>query len=332
MNVYLQCILLIAIASLVQAAFVLPIRYFLGWRWEQMWVAQAITCSLCAVLWACLLPLEFWRLAAALPLYHWILCYVFGLLWGVGGVAYGLTLTRLGISFAYSFVFGVTILVGTLLPLWLDSIQRPTKPYAFAGGILLGLVGTAAIGVVRRRRRADDLMALPFPPPQYRWAIFLALAAGVFSACYGLAFTVRMDVLTSLIDRGVSATSASLAVALPLYLGSASFQVPFGLACARRTGTLGLFIRSGNSRNWALAMAMGICGTGGSFIYGWASSRHGHLPPNISYCILTILFIVAGNTMAYLTGELRHRSLVANAPLLAGLACLISAIWLLRAS
>jgi L-rhamnose-H+ transport protein len=236
MTGHLQCILLIAGAGLVQAAFVLPIKYFRDWRWEQIWVAQAVTCSLCALLWACFLPFEFWRLAAALPLHHWILCYAFGLLWGVSGVSYGLTVTRLGISFAYSFVFGVTILVGALLPFLLDSAQRPSRPYAFAEGVFLGLIGTAVIGLVRRGHREDDLMALPFSPPRYRWAICLAVSAGTFSACYGLAFSMRMDVLTSLIDRGVSATSASLVVALPLYLGAVSFAVPFGLVCARRTG------------------------------------------------------------------------------------------------
>ena len=91
MTSHIECILLIALSSLVQAAFVLPIRYFRGWRWEQMWVAQAIACGFWALLWACMLPRETWRLAAALPLSHWILCYALGVLWGVGGVAYGLT-------------------------------------------------------------------------------------------------------------------------------------------------------------------------------------------------------------------------------------------------
>jgi len=330
MTSHIECILLIALSSLVQAAFVLPIRYFRGWRWEQMWVAQAIACGFWALLWACMLPRETWRLAAALPLSHWILCYALGVLWGVGGVAYGLTLTRLGISFAYSFVFGVTILVGALLPLPFDPAQRLLRPYAFAEGIILGLIGTAAIGIVRRGHREDDLMALPFPPPRYRWAIFLAVLAGAFSACYGLAFSVRADVLTSLITRGVSPTSAPLVVALPLYIGSASFAVPFGLICANRTGSLGLFARRGDLRNLSLSLAMGICGTCGSLLYGWAISAQGHLPSNISYCILTILYVVAGNGLAYFTGELRRRSFAANATILASLACLMSAVWLLR--
>jgi L-rhamnose-H+ transport protein len=326
----LQCILLIAIAGFVQAAFVLPIKYFRDWRWEQMWVAQAITCSLCALVWAAFLPFAFWRLAAALPLHHWVLCYGFGLLWGVGGVAYGLTVTRLGISFTYSFVFGVTILVGALLPFLLDPTQRPAKPYAFAEGLLLGLIGIVLIGLVHRGRRENDLMALPFSAPRYRWALCLAVSAGVFSACYGLAFSLHVGAVTSLVKRGSSTNFASSVVALPLYLGSASFAVPFGLVCARRTGTLGFFVRSKDSRNWALAMAMGICGVGGSLFYGWATTRQGHLPPNISYCILTILFIFAGNGIAYCMGELRHRSLRAHTTILASLACLIIAVWLLR--
>src|SRR5437763_15173564 len=101
------CLLLLATAGFVQASFALPVKYFRSWRWEQMWVAQAVTSNLLfPLLWAGLLPSQFWSLAATVPATEWLMFYGLGLLWGIGGAAYGLTLTRLGISFAYSFVFG----------------------------------------------------------------------------------------------------------------------------------------------------------------------------------------------------------------------------------
>lgn len=332
MTAHVECIFLIAAAAIVQAIFVLPIPFFRNWQWEHMWTAQAITCGLCALVWAAFVPRAFWLMAAALPPTHWILCYCFGLLWGVGGVAYGLTITRLGISFAYSFVFGITVLVGALLPFLLDSTLRPARPGAFAEGLLLALAGMTVIGIARRGDQEDALMTLPFSPPRYHWAVCLAVAAGMFSACYGLAFSLRIRVLTSLISHGISPTLASVAVALPLYAGSASFAVPFGLACARRTKTLRSFFQSNLSWNWTLAIVMGICGVGGSVFYGWASTRAGHLSPSVSYCIFMILFIVAGNGVALATGELHRRSRAANAALVGSIACLIGAVWLLRQS
>jgi L-rhamnose-H+ transport protein len=332
MTTHLESILIIAFAALAQTAFVLPIKFFRDWRWEQMWVAQAVTCFLCSLAAACCLPADFWRMAAALPLSHWLVCYALGILWGVGGAAYGLTLSRLGISFAFSFVLGTIILVGALFPFAMHAAGHLAKPWLFGAGIFLGLIGTVASGIARRGDRPDDLMAMPFKVLRYRWAVALALLAGAFSACYGLAFTLRLEAVTAFTVHGISATFAMLVVALPLYLGSATTAIPVGLACARNTKSLGMFLRRQDGFNWLLAFTMGACATGGSLLYGWATSRQNHLPPNISYAVLTILSIIAGNSVAFFTGEWRNRARPAIALLVSSVTLLVVAVWMLQVS
>ncbi len=106
-------LLLLAASGFFQAAFALPIHHLRKWRWEQMWVAQSVTANVLFPLgWAVLVPAGFWREAGRMPWPHWLATYGWGLIWGVGGAAWGLSLTRLGIAFANSFVFGVTVLSG----------------------------------------------------------------------------------------------------------------------------------------------------------------------------------------------------------------------------
>lgn len=333
MNHQFGCLLLLAAAGFVQAAFALPIKYFREWRWEQMWVAQAVTSNLLfPLLWAALLPAHFWSLAATVPAAEWIEFYSLGVLWGIGGAAYGLTLTRLGISFAYSFVFGTTTLTGALLPLFLKLVASPERPHLFALGLSLCLIATIAVSVLRRGGPSASEMPMPIGCPTYQSALLLALAAGVFSASYGLAFSIGFREISRFLEAGISSVSAPLAVALPLYLGSATVAISLGLACAVRSGTLGSFIGARPVRNWGLALVMGLCGTGGVLLYGVGSTAEGHAAPNVSFGIFMTLFVFAGNAMGWLTGELRGRSPAAASAFAISIAGLVCAAWLLNLS
>ena len=323
--------LLLLLSGFVQAAFGLPVKYFRRWRWEQMWVAQSVTSNvLFPLLWAALLPPEFWRLAARLPGSEWLALYGFGLLWGIGGVGYGLTLTRLGLAFSYSFVFGTTTLTGALLPLLLRMVERPARPALFAAGLVLGLLGIVATGLLQRGGERKSDLPMPLGPPSYGSAVAIAIAAGVFSASYGLAFSYGFPAVRELMEGGIPSAMAPVMVALPMYAGAASVAVPVGLACAVRSGSLGLFYGAGARRNWALALAMGLCGVGGVLLYGYGGSAPGHPSPNVSFGIYMTFFVLAGNAFGVAAGELRGRPRAVVAMWLASTGVLIGAAWLLN--
>jgi L-rhamnose-H+ transport protein len=187
-------------------------------------------------------PAGFWIQAGHLPWSHWLATYGWGLIWGVGGVAWGLALTRLGIAFANSFVFGVTVLSGAALPLALRAVERPPHPRLFAAGLVLCVLSTALIGVFRRQGGQEPLLPMPFGLRSYPRVVALAVFAGFASAGYGLAFTFGFGSVRTLVSHGVSPLSASLVIVLPPYLGAASIAIPLGVLVARRTGTLPLFV------------------------------------------------------------------------------------------
>ena len=165
-----------------------------------------------------------------------------GPVWGLGGVAYGLTLARLGMAFANSFVFGVTIVTGALIPLALNVVASPSHPLRFGAGLVLCLVATGLIGLFRGRGSQKLLMVIPESLRSYRRVVGIAIVSGLASAGYGLAFSFSFGTIHGLIAGGVSPVSASLVVVLPVYLGGASVAVPVGLFFAKRSRTLLLFI------------------------------------------------------------------------------------------
>lgn len=331
MSPTLSCTLLLAAAGALQAAFALPVPYFQQWRWEHMWIAQATTSNLLfPALFALFLPPRFWFAAASLPASHYWICGALGLLWGVGGIAYGLTLARLGISFAYSFVFGVTTLTGALLPVFLRTVGGPLHPGFFSAGLALSVASVGWIAWLRRSCVSVNPMPLPFHSPPYSAAVWIALFAGVFSAGYGLAFTAGFPAVSSLMRQGIAPESAAWIVALPVYAGSAAAAFAVALPCAVRSGSLREIVTNQPAHNWLLALFMGVSGTGGVVLYNTGSSISGHLEPNVSFGVFMTFFVASGNLMGLAAGEFRSASARTRITLALSILVLIAAAWLLN--
>jgi L-rhamnose-H+ transport protein len=303
----LRAFLLLAAAGLFQAAFALPMKHTRGWRWEQVWAAQSVTANfLFPLVWAALVPGAFWVQAAHIPPSHWITSYGWGLLWGAGGIAYGLALTRLGMAFANSFIMGVTIVTGALLPLAFKSTGLPPRPFSFMAGLILCILATALIGLFRRSGTQQPLMAMPFKMNSYGKVLAVAMASGFLCASYGLAFAFNYETVQAFSSGGVSALSGSLAILLPVYLGGASLAIPVAIACAAKSGSLSLFVSGAAGRNWLLALVMGVCAAGTAICYNLGSTASGHPAPNVSFAIFMTFLVLGGVALGMVTGEMRE--------------------------
>jgi hypothetical protein len=306
MHADLGTLLLLAASGFFQAAFALPVKHLRTWRWEQMWVAQSVTANVLFPLsWALVVPAAFWTEAAHIPWSHWMAAYGWGLIWGLGGVAWGLTLTRLGMAFSNSFVFGITVLTGALVPLAVNEVDNPPHPWLFGAGLVLCVLTTVLIGLLRRHGTSGPLLPMPLSLRSYPLVVGIAVFAGLSTAGYGLAFTFSFGIVRGLVASGISQLSASLVVVLPVYLGAASVAIPLGLLTASRSGSLDLFLGRHAPWNWSLAVAMGLCATASAVLYGFASSRTGHPSPNVSFGVFISFLVLGGNALGFATGELR---------------------------
>lgn len=324
--------LLLAAAGLFQAAFAVPIKHTRGWRWEQVWAAQSVTANLLfPLLWAAMVPRAFWEQCLGLPAAHWIACYAWGLLWGAGGVTYGLALARLGMAFANSFTLGVSILAGALLPLLFKAVKTPVRPLSFVAGLLLCLISTALLGWFRRHGARKPLVALSFRLDSYGLVLAIAMISGILSASYGLALSFRFETVGALARDNVSPFSASLAVLLPVYLGGASVAIPFALFWAARSHSLDLFVRPDARWNWTMACIMGLCAAGTALCYNLGSTMRGHPFPNVSFAIFMAFFVLGGVALGFHGGEMRGSRRADQAGLLLSACGLVAAAGLLNA-
>ena len=328
-------LLMLALAGVAGASFAWPMKYFRGWRWEHVWIGQALTSNLTFPLLTLALVWPLFRMQVAqAPAWRFGLVILLGMAWGLGGIGYGLSLVLLGLSFTYSVIFSVTTIFGALLPLWIGLRDRPTHIAGFVLGLGLCVAGIVAIAGAAARRdeeragQADTsaTLAVPVPPFSHKAALLVALVSGFFSAAMGLALVINEGFVKQVIQSGVSPTLAPLIVWVPLGMGSALVSLAFGFWCVRRSGSVHCFYQSHPLRNWFLVILMGVLGFSVLLLYGLGSTAQGHPSSNVSWAVYMSVYILAGNAIGILTREWKSCSAGTYWRLVAGITLLVSAI------
>ncbi len=105
------------IGGAASGSFYVPYKKVKGWAWESFWIVGGLFS------WLIVPPLAAWitipgfgeiiREAGTSTLGY---TYLYGLLWGIGGLTYGLGVRYLGVSLGSSIILGLTMVIGSLLP------------------------------------------------------------------------------------------------------------------------------------------------------------------------------------------------------------------------
>src|SRR6202041_4150416 len=132
------------------ASFYAPISKVKSWTWESTWAVAGIfswvLLPICVS--AFLLP-DMRAFYGSLDASVVLRTFLFGCMWGVGNVSYGLTMRYLGMSLGIGVAIGVTLVVGTIVPPMLHG-QFLAKFASRAGmwstaGIVVALIGVAIV-------------------------------------------------------------------------------------------------------------------------------------------------------------------------------------------
>ncbi|WP_241558596.1 L-rhamnose/proton symporter RhaT [Paracnuella aquatica] len=105
------------IGGFASGSFYIPYKKVRGWAWESYWIIGGLFS------WLIVPPLAAWLtipgfggiIAGATGSTLWY-TFMFGLLWGIGGLTYGLGVRYLGVSLGSSIILGLTMVLGSLLP------------------------------------------------------------------------------------------------------------------------------------------------------------------------------------------------------------------------
>lgn len=227
-------LLIIAVGAFCQSSSYVPINKIKSWSWESYWLVQGIFAWLLFPFLGALLAVpegqSLGGLFASADSFHLWMTVLFGVLWGVGGLTFGLSMRYLGVALGQSISLGTCAALGTILgPVLLQAFFPEMNAIAsltasVLWGVTVTLIGIAIIGVAggRKAREVKDNQAAvaDFNFPK---GILIALLAGCMSGCFNVGLTFGQPICFEESSPLFASLPATLLVTLGGFLTNASY-------------------------------------------------------------------------------------------------------------
>jgi hypothetical protein len=323
-------ILITAAAGLCLGVFGLPMKLTTRWKWEHTWSMYAFW-ALLVMPWVIAIGTipRLFDVYRQVPAKVFLLACMFGTVWGIANITFGLGLSAMGISLGYSIMLGLIIVFGTIMPM----VTNPTTPafstesLAVIGGVAV-MVISLAINVVAAFRKDKELSVQPAKTGtevSVAKGLFFCFLTGVFAMGLNYAFIYGDPIRVKAIELGAS-TSVSSNAALPvIFIGAALITMLYCGRMIQRGKTWHLFTDKDNGRYFLLTAFMAIW-TVGMAMFGIASSNMGALGHSVGWAVLNASAIICANVIGVISGEWKGVSVKTMAVLLAGLTIMLVGI------
>ena len=230
-------LLIIAIGAFCQSSCYVPINKIKDWSWESYWIVQGVFAWLVFPLLGALLAVpaghSLTELFANTDSFSVWMTIFFGVLWGVGGLTFGLSMRYLGVALGQSIALGTCAGLGTIMgPVLLNIFFPEQDPLssltaAVIIGVVVTLIGIAIIGIaghMKAQGLSEEEKKQAVKDFNFPKGIVIALLAGFMSGCFnvGLAFGENIN-FGELTDPMYKTLPATLLVTLGGFVTNALY-------------------------------------------------------------------------------------------------------------
>lgn len=200
-------LLIIAIGAFCQSSCYVPINKIKSWSWESYWIIQGVFAWLVFPFLGALLAVpaghslcELFTSASSFNVWMTVL---FGVLWGVGGLTFGLSMRYLGVALGQSIALGTCAGLGTIMGPVLLNIFFPelnaleTLTFAVIMGVAVTLLGIAIIGIAGSMKAAsltEEEKKAAVKDFNFPKGLAIALLAGFMSGCFNVGLEFGKDI------------------------------------------------------------------------------------------------------------------------------------------
>lgn len=216
------------LGGLAAGSFYVPYRAVRGWAWETYWLvggffswiimpwvlALGMTRDLLLVLQQTSPSTLFWT-------------YLFGILWGVGGLTFGLTMRYLGMSLGMAMVLGYDAAFGTLMPPIFRG-EFHTKVLGTTSGLvvllgvavcLAGITLSGLAGISKENELSEEQKRLTIKEFDLKRGLLVAAFSGVTSACFAYGLSAGDPIKALTVMHGTDPLWQGLPVLVVILLG-----------------------------------------------------------------------------------------------------------------
>ncbi len=193
------------IGGFASGSFYIPYKKVKGWHWETFWIVGGIFSWLIVPPLAAYLTIPgFADIIKQSRTSTLGITYLFGLLWGIGGLTYGLGVRYLGVSLGSSIILGLCMVFGAIIPsVYYNFFPKEGKDTfsmligsswgltVMAGLALcvIGIIICGKAGVMKEKQLSSDATIDSHGmevKTEYKFALgmLVSIISGVLSACF----------------------------------------------------------------------------------------------------------------------------------------------------
>ncbi len=299
-------VLLHALGGLAAASFYIPYQRVRGWAWETFWlVGGAFAWILMPWAVASLKTADLLLVLGSAPRDAVVQCYGFGVLWGIGGLMYGLTMRYLGISLGVAIALGFCAACGTLIPPMFNGqfheLLHTTSGWATLAGVAICLLGIGVCGLAGMRKEqelTEDQKQDTVSEFSFSKGIVVAVIAGIMSACMAFAIAAGKPIADLSIAQGTDSLWSNLPVFVVAFAGGFTTNFFWCIFLNLRNRTSSDYLR--NDKGGQLVNYL-FCALGGTIwylqfmFYGMGTTRMGRY--DFSSWTIHMAFIIIFGTL-----------------------------------
>jgi len=216
------------LGGLASGSFYVPFRAVKRWSWETYWLVGGVF-SWIVVPWliASTVSTGLFGVLHDAPwsTIGWI--YFFGVLWGFGGLTFGLTMRYLGMSLGMAMVLGYCAAFGTLVPpiyhgTFFSNDLKTLSGQVIVIGIAICLVGIAfagRAGTLKEKEMSSEQKTAVIREFNLRKGVLVAVFSGVMSACFSFGLDAGAPIKLLALRHGTSTLWQGLPVLVVLLAG-----------------------------------------------------------------------------------------------------------------
>jgi L-rhamnose-H+ transport protein len=223
--------------GLASGSFYVPYKGVKKWSWETYWLVGGIF-SWIFCPWGCayFITKDLFGVLSQQSMSTLWWTYFFGVLWGLGGLTYGLTMRYLGLSLGTGVALGYCAAFGTLVPPIFKALIPNLSVFASsqsivdiaestAGQITLAGVGVCMVGIAiaalagytKEAQMPEAQKKAAIKEFNFKKGIWVATFCGIMSACFAFGLQAGKDINAASLAAGTTAIWTGLP-ALPVLL------------------------------------------------------------------------------------------------------------------
>ncbi len=227
------------LGGLASGSFYVPFKGVKKWSWETYWLVGGIfSWIICPWLFACLMTDNLFGVIEGQSASTLWWTYFFGVLWGLGGLTYGLTMRYLGLSLGTGVALGYCAAFGTMVPpvfkaltpnffvfansLSIVQIVKSTSGQVTLAGVgvcLVGIAIAALAGYTKESEMPAEQKKKAIKEFSFKKGILVATFCGIMSACFAFALQAGKSINAASLAAGTSPIWTGLPTLPVLLLG-----------------------------------------------------------------------------------------------------------------